>query len=825
MSPTVGAARRAPGLALVAAITFAVATASFALAMPAVAALPANYLSPASTWRYSDNNTDPADGSPDRLVWTYAGFDDTAWPTGSGAFGAKWGSATPNLGSGFPVTTVLRQYINPLATPRVNIPTFHFRTTFEVTADDLAAISGLAGRVTYDDAVQIFVNGALVARFLDARLDNVPDSQKNLAHAGTSIADPVTSAFTVPAAALAVGTNTVAIALYQDNASSSDVYLNLSSLAPLPVGGPAATLSDVVLGVGADESRRNLSWYSSADVPQVAQFAPASSVVNGVFPPAATSVPGTGGATTSGEYHRFATLSGLQPETAYAYRVGNAGAWSPVYTFRTRAFDGDFSFLFFGDAQIGSSGNVTGDAAGWASTLDVALAAYPDAELLISAGDQVEHAANEAEYAAFLQPDALREVAFGPTIGNHDVGSKAYEQHFNPPNLDRTAGAGTGSTSGGDYWFTYREVLFLVLNSNSLNHTSHIAWMRDVIAAHGALADWIVLAMHHPLYSGGPHATDSDANQRRAALAPVISELGIDLVLTGHDHSYARSFLIADGAKADAAEVPEASVVNPDPGDALYVTAGSSSGSKYYSLQSPGFWWLSAASGERVRSYVVLEVSDDAISVTTRRSQSNASGPVNSMLDQVTLAIATTPPPPPPPPPGQTVTVTLQPTADTMVAQNNPNYAYGGNNQLSSRSQSGSTIESYLRFAVPPPPAGATLTGVTLRVVTSNDPTAHSTGAHQIRLLSGSWSEATTTWNNRSAAAPGQQLGQLAGAPSRNTAYLITLSPVELAAAIGAGGLNLALTSTSTDNLRIHSREATATGVRPTLTLTYTVNA
>ena len=81
--------------------------------------------------------------------------------------------------------------------------------------------------------------------------------------------------------------------------------------------------------------------------------------------------------------------------------------------------------------------------------------------MLFSAGDQVETAANETQYEAFLQSDKLRQIPFVATNGNHDVGSKAYEQHFNTPNVDRTAGANTGSGSGGDYWFIYKDVLFL----------------------------------------------------------------------------------------------------------------------------------------------------------------------------------------------------------------------------------------------------------------------------------------------------------------------------------------------------------------------------
>lgn len=280
--------------------------------------------------------------------------------------------------------------------------------------------------------------------------------------------------------------------------------------------------TDIVLGVGADQSQRNFSWYSAADVAQVVQVGYASEVVGGAFPQVVKSIPATGGLTTSNEYNRFATVTGLKENTSYVYRVGTEGDWSATYTFRTQKFSGDFNFLFFGDPQIGSSGNVTNDAAGWVDTLNVATSAYPNAELLFSAGDQVETANNETQYEAFLQSDKLRQIPFVATNGNHDVGSKAYEQHFNTPNVDRTAGANTGTGSGGDYWFIYKDTLFLDINSNSRD-ASHIAWMQKVVAEQGAKAKWKVLAFHHSIYSPGPHATDSDVLDRRNVLPTVIS--------------------------------------------------------------------------------------------------------------------------------------------------------------------------------------------------------------------------------------------------------------------------------------------------------------
>ena len=422
-----------------------------------------------------------------------------------------------------------------------------------------------------------------------------------------------------------------------------------------------AALSGIVLTVGGSESQRVVSWYATTDATQVVQVARTSELVDGAFPASATSYPATVTANiVNGGFNGHATLDNLQEDTAYSYRAGAEGAWSPTYSFKTQDFEGDFDFLFFGDPQIGSSGNVGNDGAGWADTVNVASAANPDAELFVSGGDQVETANTEAQWTSFLAPDQLRSYPWVATIGNHDVGGKAYEQHFWTPNTDRSAAYYQGSAatqSGGDYWFMYKDVLFIDLNSNAYANgadAAHVGYVTDVVNAHGADAKYTVLVYHHSIYSPASHANDGDNKVRRQDFPTAFSNLGVDLVLQGHDHVYSRSYLLKNGQKANPAEQAGANQVVQGPGGVVYVTGNSASGSKYYALSAPvdgefgpdltdtstgrkRHYANSVESQENKRSYVKVSVGHGQLTVEDIRSEVSPNGAVGSTIDKVVI--------------------------------------------------------------------------------------------------------------------------------------------------------------------------------------------
>jgi hypothetical protein len=90
-----------------------------------------------------------------------------------------------------------------------------------------------------------------------------------------------------------------------------------------------ASISGIILLVGADESQRVVNWYASANTSQLVQLAPTSELLDGAFPGTAT----TFAPPSLPIRHQFPGFSSRAPpglvRTRRSYRVGRA-AWSPT---------------------------------------------------------------------------------------------------------------------------------------------------------------------------------------------------------------------------------------------------------------------------------------------------------------------------------------------------------------------------------------------------------------------------------------------------------------------------------------------------------------
>lgn len=324
------------------------------------------------------------------------------------------------------------------------------------------------------------------------------------------------------------------------------------------------------------------------------------------------------------------TVEGLFEEnTTYYYSytddVKNPN-WSEVQSYTTKKTT-NFQTILVGDPQIGASGsqgqgtaddiNIAVDTFNWNKTLEQAKITAPNASFILSAGDQIDYAGTdssdgknvrESEYAGFTYPALLRMLPLATTIGNHESKGTDYKYHYNNPNSED----GLGSTnSGSDYYFSYGNVLFISLNSNNRNTVEHRELLKKAVESNPD-AKWKVVMFHHDIYGSGQPHSDTDGANLRALFAPLMDEFGIDMCLTGHDHSYARSYLMADGT---AIQYDDSVAINPE--GTLYIAAGSASGSKFYKLATTKQYYIAERSNTQIPTFSTIDFSDESIVIKT----------------------------------------------------------------------------------------------------------------------------------------------------------------------------------------------------------------
>jgi hypothetical protein len=302
------------------------------------------------------------------------------------------------------------------------------------------------------------------------------------------------------------------------------------------------------------------------------------------------------------------TVSGLTPATRYFYAVGdsagNLAGGDANHAFKTPPLPGTrtpFRVWVLGDS---------GTADFRARAVRDAYLGYPgwdDTQTLLMLGDNAYNDGTDAQFQAAvfaMYPTILRRTPLWPTFGNHDAHTASsatqtgpYYDIFTLPRLAEAGGVASGTEAY--YSFDVGNVHFVCLDSQgSPRHpgSAMLVWLEADLAS--TQQDWIVAYWHHPPYSKGSHDSDhpleTPSLQMRQSVLPVLEAHGVDLVLTGHSHSYERSRLIdqhyglsttltpemvlddGDGSPASDGAYQKGKL-GPAPNDgAVYAVAGSS---------------------------------------------------------------------------------------------------------------------------------------------------------------------------------------------------------------------------------------------------------
>ncbi|MCB0549822.1 MAG: metallophosphoesterase [Phaeodactylibacter sp.] len=250
-------------------------------------------------------------------------------------------------------------------------------------------------------------------------------------------------------------------------------------------------------------------------------------------------------------------LSALQPNTRYYYAIGDANGvlagGTADHFFKTSPPPGTVQPVrawVLGDC--GTADNNARDVRdGYYSYVGDNFT-----DLILLLGDNAYDNGKDSEYqkAIFenMYEDKLIQSVMWSTPGNHDFHSASaadqsgpYFDIFTFPKNGEAGGLASGTEAY--YSFDFANIHFVVLDSHDSGRAPGdpmLVWLENDLNA--SQQDWLVVFFHHPPYSKGSHDSDQDNEliDMRENVLPILEAAGVDLVLSGHSHSYERSYLL-----------------------------------------------------------------------------------------------------------------------------------------------------------------------------------------------------------------------------------------------------------------------------------------
>ena len=488
--------------------------------------------------------------------WKNSDYNDSTWKLGNAPLG--YGDDVSETNPNIPIGTVI-----DFGKADEKFMTSYFRK--EVNVKNLNDIKELEVFLHVDDGAVIYING------VEAFRRGITDTVVTYNSIGKFKAKE--ESFIIPKNLLVNGKNVISAEVHQDGPTSSDLWFELGIKAILNDGAKTEPIKVVlkeekkveplpkakniskitVTFTGDTKTNRGFTWYTDldskkSDLQIVEKKSDTPDFTNSLKFKGTTTIP----TNSKNEYLHKAEATSLKSGTTYFFRVGDEklGLWSDVGIFMTSNADNKFSFIDYADTQAKSEDEaiLSGE------TLEKALNTVKTAEFVVHNGDIVDVGMTEFQWDWLLgySQKSLLKTTIAPIAGNHEEDKDAFIDHFN---LKEAAGSETNT--GVYYSYDYENTHFVMLNTNEdsqeFNNFSkaQVEWLqKDIKEAKQKGAKWIIATIHKGPYTTSNHATDADImgeNGVRTKIAPMLSDLGVDLVLQGHDHIYARTKPIYNG--------------------------------------------------------------------------------------------------------------------------------------------------------------------------------------------------------------------------------------------------------------------------------------
>lgn len=468
-----------------------------------------------SSWRWFAGPAAPPG------AWSSGGYADGGWSAGPAPLGyGETRIATPLPFGGFTTDRWVTSYLRAHFTRSAGLP---------------PALSAVL-QADYDDGFVAYLNGVEIARRGLApgpvSWGTYAENHESGAYETIPLADPDL---------LHTGDNVLAVELHQQAPNSSDLLWD-ASLVSSALGVPRTRGPYLQ---NATPTAITVRWRTASPVVGRVTLGPAGEPYEQVFDESV--------AATEHEVR----LAGLLPGTPYDYSVHGTleppEPASEARRFRTPPPAGAGRPVRIW--AIGDSG--TNNAAAHAvRDAFLAWAGPRHEDLWLLLGDNAYASGTDAEYQAGLfdqYPLTLSRSPLWSTRGNHDLVYAGIDNDYYDLFTLPIAGEAGGQPSGTEAWyaFDWGPVHFVCLDSEGSSRapgSPMLQWLRDDLAA--TTQPWVIGFWHHPPYTRGSHDSDDpvDSGGRmrdmRENVLPILDSLGVDLVLSGHSHSYERSLLL-----------------------------------------------------------------------------------------------------------------------------------------------------------------------------------------------------------------------------------------------------------------------------------------
>ncbi len=218
------------------------------------------------------------------------------------------------------------------------------------------------------------------------------------------------------------------------------------------------------------------------------------------------------------------TLKNLSSNTLYYYKCRWSGGESATGRFRTAPIKDSTPM------RLAFTGDSRSDLAMCKKISDLIIKRNPN--IVVHTGDIVASGKHLKQWETFLfhpMEKLLRNIPIYPVLGNHEQESPYYYDYF--------------SIHNGKPWWSvnYGSVHLVGLDTNLPCDEGSEQYKFLLKDLKKNKKEWIIVVFHHPLFNSHP---TRESSPLRFTLQPLFLKYGVDLVITGHDHYYLRTFPI-----------------------------------------------------------------------------------------------------------------------------------------------------------------------------------------------------------------------------------------------------------------------------------------